>query len=145
LNDGSVLSLAGDVFSDNLDVGRGGPKGGAIANYDSGVLTVTDSTFIGNRADGRVQGGAFAEGGAIFSDRDGPSMTVIRCTFLNNQAIGGDDEVLGPGSFAVGAASGGAIHIEGSSPLTVIDSTFIGNQAIGGSGGSAPKGTRQGA
>src|SRR5262249_48141202 len=40
LNDGSVLSLAGDVFSDNLDVGRGGPKGGAIANYDSGVLTV---------------------------------------------------------------------------------------------------------
>jgi hypothetical protein len=145
VNDGSVLSLAGDVFTDNLSVGSGnGPKGGAIANYDSGYLTVTDSTFTGNRADGRVKDGTFAEGGAIFSDRGGPSMTILRCTFLDNQAIGGDGGVLGPRAFSIGAASGGAIHIEGASTLTVTDSTFTGNQAIGGSGGSAPTGTSQG-
>jgi hypothetical protein len=144
LNVGSTLALANDVFSANVSLGNeDGPKGGAIATFHSGFLTVTDSTFIGNRADGRVKKGHFAEGGAIFSSRDGPSATIVRCTFLGNQAIGGDGGVLSPGSFSVGAASGGALHSEGSSTLTVVDSTFLGNQAIGGSGSSAPQGSNQ--
>jgi hypothetical protein len=147
LNVGSVVTLANDVFSSNVSLGNSaGPKGGAIANFGSGSLTVTDSTFIGNLADGRVKKGQFAEGGAIFSSSGGPSITAIRCTFTGNQAIGGDGGTLPTGSFALGAASGGALHVEGpASTLTVIDSSFSGNEAIGGSGGSAPKGNNIGA
>jgi hypothetical protein len=145
LNIGSTLSLANDVFSANVALGDSpSTAGGAVAIFGSGSLTVTDSSFIGNRADGRVKKGEFAEGGAIFSPSNGPDVTVIRCTFQGNQAIGGDGGVLPTGAFAVGSASGGAIHCEGSSTLTVIDSTFRGNQAIGGSGGSAAKGSNQG-
>jgi hypothetical protein len=144
LNVGSILSLANDAFSANVSVGSDGPKGGAIATFGSGSLTVTDSTFISNLADGRVKNGPFAEGGAIFSGRDGPNVTVVRCTFTGNEAIGGDGGQVAPGGYAVGAANGGALHVEGSSTLTVIDSHFIDNQAIAGSGGSAPKGTNAG-
>ena len=146
LNVGSTVSLANDVFSANVSLGNSdGPKGGAIANFGTGSLTVTDSTFINNLADGRIKKGQFAEGGAIFSTRDGPSITAIRCTFIGNEAIGGDGGVLATGQFAIGAASGGALHIEGASTLTVKDSVFLGNEAIGGNGGSAAKGSNQGA
>jgi hypothetical protein len=143
LNTGSVVSLANDVFSDNVSLGSSGnqPDGGAIADYKTGSLRVTDSAFINNRADGSVKGSEWAEGGAIFSTRDGPSVTVTRCTFTGNQAIGGNGGVLNTSGFGLGDASGGAIHVEGpSSTLTVIDSTFTGNEAVAGSGGSAPKG-----
>jgi hypothetical protein len=146
LNVGSTVSLANDVFSANVSLGNSnGPKGGAIANFGTGSLTVTDSTFINNLADGRIKKGQFAEGGAIFSTRDGPSITAIRCTFTGNEAIGGDGGVLAAGQFAIGAASGGALHIEGASTLTVNDSVFVGNEAIGGNGGSASKGSNFGA
>jgi hypothetical protein len=148
---GSVLSLANDVFSSNVAVTATGlPSGGAIATYGSGLLTVTDSTFVGNRADARAKGGIFATGGAIYggpatgSHPNGPSMTIIRCTFLNNQALGADGGVLGFSAFHIGAAVGGALVVKETSTLTVLDSTFVGNQAIGGSGGSAPSGNSQG-
>jgi hypothetical protein len=147
LSVGSVLTLANDDFSNNVSVGDpglSGPSGGAIATYGTGFLTATDCTFVGNRADGRAKGGPFAEGGAIFSANGGPSMMIIRCTFLNNQALGTDGGVLNFGSFGLGDAHAGAIHVEGTSTLTVRDSTFVGNQAIAGSGGSAPKGSKLG-
>jgi hypothetical protein len=140
---GSTLALANDAFSSNVAVssGNSGPDGGAIATRGSGSLTVTDSTFSDNRADGRGSNSSFAEGGAIFSSSNGPNLTVIRCTFTHNQVLGNDNGTLSPGSFALGNASGGALHIEGpSSTLIVTDSTFTDNLAIGGSGGSAPKG-----
>jgi hypothetical protein len=150
LNLSTSLSLANDVFSANVALGfTAGTRGGAIANLasSSGSLTVTDSTFIANRADGRVKKANFAEGGAIFGANNGQSMTILRCTFRNNQAIGGDGGDLAPSGcsgFALGAASGGALHSEGASKLTVIDSTFVGNQAIGGSGASALDGNKIG-
>jgi hypothetical protein len=149
LNGGSVVSLANDVFSDNVSLGASGdvgPKGGAIANFKTGSLTVSNSTFLNNRADGSIKGGLWAVGGAIYSDRDAPSVTVTGCTFTGNQAIGGNGGVNPTGSFQLGSANGGAISVEGPSlTLTVIDSTFTGNEAIAGSGGSAPKGNNLGA
>jgi hypothetical protein len=147
LNVGSAVSLSNDVFSDNVSLGSSGNgvKGGAIANFKSGSLTVTDSAFLNNRADGIGKGSGWAEGGAIYSDRDGPSVTVTGCTFTGNQAIGGNGGVLPFGGFGLGDASGGAIHVEGtSSTLTVIGSAFTGNQAMAGSGGSAPNGALSG-
>src|SRR5262249_55656957 len=116
-------------------------KGGAVGNAGpAAVLTVTDSTFLGNRADGTLKSRRFAEGGAIWNDSDGSSITVVRCTFIGNQALAGDGPVPTSAHGEVGEANGGALHNEGTSTLTVLDSTFIGNQAIGGSGGSAQKG-----
>src|SRR5262249_18422861 len=54
LNTGGRLSLANDVLSNNVAVGGGfGGKagGGAVSNFNYGTLTVTGSTFVGNRAD----------------------------------------------------------------------------------------------
>ena len=53
LNDGGNLTLAEDVLSECVD--DGGPdesQGGAVSNVQGGTLTVTDSTFLDNRADG---------------------------------------------------------------------------------------------
>ena len=138
LNAGSTLTLANDVFSENVSLGNSaGPKGGAIANFGSGFLTVTDSAFVNNRADGRVKKGMFAEGGAIFSTRDGPSARITRCTFTGNQAIGGDGGVLTSGFVVIGSSGGGALHVEGASTFTVTDSTFTNNRVIAGSGSAA--------
>jgi hypothetical protein len=142
LNGGSVVSLANDVFSDNVSLGASGDngaKGGAIANSKTGLLMVSNSTFVNNRADGSVKGGLFAAGGAISSEHNAPGVTVIDCTFTGNQAIGGNGGKLATGAFSVGSTDGGAIIVEGpSSILTVIDSIFTGNEAIAGSGGTAP-------
>jgi hypothetical protein len=148
LNGGIMLSLANDVFSDNVSLGGSGniANGGAIANFKTGSLMVSNSTFLNNRADGSVKGANSAVGGAIFSDKNAPNVTVTGCTFTGNQAIGGNGGKLPSGSFQLGAANGGAISVEGPSlTLTVSDSTFTGNEAIAGSGGSAPNGNNLGA
>jgi hypothetical protein len=148
LNTRSVVNLANDIFWENVSLGStgdGGPKGGAIACFGSGALTVTNSTLLDNRADGSVKNSQWAQGGAIFSNRDGPSVTVSGCAFTGNQAIGGNGGVLPPAGFGVGDASGGAIRVEGSSStLTVVDCTFNDNRAIAGNGSSAPKGSNLG-
>src|SRR5262249_10384495 len=97
LNAGSVLGLANDAFSHKLSLGASGgqgPKGGAIANYKTGSLTLSNSTFLNNRADGSVKGGVWAVGGAIYSDRDASGITLTGCTFTGNQAIGENGGVL---------------------------------------------------
>src|SRR5262249_2397642 len=68
LNVGSGLTLANDVLSFNVALGsRYEVQGGAISNLNGATLTVSDSTFVGNRADGGIKDRFFAEGGAIFS------------------------------------------------------------------------------
>jgi hypothetical protein len=141
LNVGSTLTLARDVLSYNVDLGGANQaQGGAIDNIHLGAtLTVTDSEFIGNQADGRAKNSRFAEGGAIYNSPNGSSVTVIRCTFVGNQVMAGNGLVATSTNLEVGEANGGALHNEGSSTLTVEDSTFTGNQAIGGSGGIVGK------
>jgi hypothetical protein len=142
LNVGSTLTLANDILSYNIDVGGAlDAQGGAVSNIHAGaVLTVTDSTFTGNRADGRAKSTAFGEGGAIYNGGDGSQVDVLRCTFSGNQAFAGDGQVVTSSSIEAGEANGGAIHNEAASSLTVRDSAFVGNQAVGGSGGIVQKG-----
>src|SRR5262249_29723998 len=122
-----------------------GAAGGAIDNAKTGSLTVRDSAFVCNRADGSVKGGMIVEGGAINSAKNAPSVTVSGCTFTNNQAIAGNGGTLATGQGELGSAYGGAIHVHGpSSTLTVSNSTFTGNEAIAGTGGSAPNGSNHG-
>jgi hypothetical protein len=140
LNTGSTLSLANDVFSDNMSFGSAyQASGGAINNaHPNAILTVTDCRFLNNVVDGRRKNANFAEGGAIYAY--GSTVTVIRSTFIGNQVMAGNGGVTSNGTKFLGNANGGALHSEGGSTLTVIDSTFIGNQALAGNGGSAGKG-----
>jgi hypothetical protein len=66
------------------------------------VLTAIDSTYIGNRADGTVKNCTFSEGGAIFNAPSGAVATVIRCTFIGNQAVAGNGSVTTNGDTIVG-------------------------------------------
>ena len=114
-----------------------------------GVLTVTDTAFIGNRliaGDGAANvPGCQAGGGAL--DTEGAVTTVTRCLFVGNSAIGGAGGAGAPG----GGADGGAIAIGthpfgGDSPgsVDVVNSIFIGNSAVGGRGGSCGMGGTRG-
>jgi hypothetical protein len=140
LNASSTLALANDVLSFN----EATVKGGGISNLPGSVLTVTNSTFIDNRAIGNATDpSVYAEGGAIWNAEHGVTATVSGCTFTGNQAIGADGGVVQVGQGDVGPANGGAIHNEGfggqPDTLVVENSTFTGNQAIGGEGGSGGK------
>jgi hypothetical protein len=140
LNTGSTLTLANDVFSDNVSFGTAyQASGGAINNaHPNAILTVTDCRFLNNVVDGHRKNANFAEGGAIYAY--GSTVTVCRSTFIGNKVMAGDGGVTSNGTKFLGNANGGALHSEGGSTLTVSDSTFMGNQAIAGSGGSAGQG-----
>jgi hypothetical protein len=65
-NGGSTVSLVNDVFSNNQSPNIGG----AITNGPASVMTVTNCSFLGNRAVGQV-GATFIEGGAIWNSDNG--------------------------------------------------------------------------
>jgi hypothetical protein len=97
------------TFSNHLAI-----SGGAIYNHGAGaLLTVSDSTFTGNHADG-FQGAA----GGIFNDYG--TVTVANSTFSGN---GADQQGVG-----------GAIYNRGI--LTLTNSSFSGNSAAFGAGGA---------
>src|SRR5262245_23200134 len=135
------LTLDNDVLSNNQAVGDAGTSptgrvgaalGGAVANFGSGPLTISNSVFTGNQALGADHGnGASAGsalGGAIISVS---TASVSDSRFTHNVAQGGS---FGTGSLAATGA-GGAINNSGS--LTVTNSTFSHNQAIGGNDSSS--------
>jgi hypothetical protein len=129
LNNGSDLTVANDILSNNEAVGTTGQtgRGGAIANVLHATLTVTDSLFRQNQALGG-DGGGPGNGGAIVVNAS--TATITDSTFANNQALGG------PGG---GSPGGGGIVFSGSTG-TVTGSMFVNNQALGGLGGGSPLG-----
>jgi hypothetical protein len=163
LNDaGSTLTVVDTTFTGNtatglyLDLFRAyGGDGGAIANLGDSTATVADTAFIANQAlglDGKDTPGLYggtASGGAIFNSfrslvraghvNQGPTLTVERSTFLQNQVIGGDGGdteggvSVGDGGFGVA----GAIVNDSGGATTITDSLFQGNLARGGAGGDS--------
>src|SRR5439155_16021509 len=81
LNASSTLNVAHDVLSNN----EADTRGGGITNQN-GMLTVTDTTFIGNQAIGGPTS-AYTEGGAIWNSNRNSSATVVGCTFIGNRAV----------------------------------------------------------
>lgn len=116
----------GDVIDGGQPGGGGGGgagMGGAIFNND-GDLTITNSTFAANRAEGGQGGGGNGSmsgsdgeglGGAIFS-RNG-TLTILNTTISENIAAGG-----GGGVFVAG---------DGETADATIDNTIIANTAAG--------------
>ena len=109
-NNGGTVDVAQSQFISN----HANTNGGGISNM-GGALTVLQSTFDGNLT------GDYG-GGIYVSAPVGPAvgtLTVIGCTFSNNQALS-----LGGGGIAVGNRA----------QATVVNSTFNGNSAGYGGG-----------
>jgi hypothetical protein len=139
LNEGSVLALANDVFSNNEAVGNNPNSsfgGGAITNLTGATLTITGSTFVANEAIGAT--GGFGEGGAIWNQA---AACISASTFTGNQAFGGNGGTVTSAASLVGIANGGAIfnQTQGAT-LNVANSTFTANQAMAGNCGSGGRG-----
>ena len=138
---GGVLRVVGCLFATNTVVGPGDADpsqlaggngmGGAILNFDQ--LAVTNSSFLGNRAQGgpdyspraKGMGGGLANFGAAYC---------VNSSFLGNTALGASAQ--GPansGTIVAGAGVGGGIY--NSNTLWLLDCTLAGNTATGGTGG----------
>src|SRR5208283_4160478 len=123
VNSGATLNLQ-LLTLENGSVTGAPAQGGAI--FNSGTLTVADSTFSGNQATGN---GGFGAGGAI---SNGGAVTVTNSTFSGNHATGGTGNVGANGGGSFGGAILDSASLTGA--LSVTDSTFSGNQATGGTG-----------
>ncbi len=151
LNVGENVRLSRMRFTNNQAYGGEGigtfgldAVGGAIANLFEGTMTVTASTFVGNKAVSDFQ---VALGNGVFQTPDGlggaignaarSTLTVIDSVFLQNE-----------GSSPTGSGEGGAVANENGSSLTIRGSRFQNNLAqggdnitgFGGSGGAAAGG-----
>ena len=103
INGGDVV-VNGSRFIENT--GWGG--GGAISHRSSGVLEVTNSSFIDNRAEHNSTDG---NGGAIWAS--GGSASISTSSFINNRAV----------------FKGGAIHANSRYGVEISNSTMVGNRA----------------
>ncbi len=148
INDAGILSISGSTISGNQAIGgdnagiAGLAEGGAIVLSSSVVnnvpqvatLIMTNSVIEDNQAVGGTSGGTGfiieggeASGGALEATTDS-SMTLVGCTFSNNQALGGGG--------GIGQAFGGAIDSSSTVAFSISNSTFNGNEAVGGDGPS---------
>ncbi|MBN1286668.1 MAG: hypothetical protein JXB47_14815 [Anaerolineae bacterium] len=106
---GAILNDHGVVtITDSAFVGNAAHFGGAVFN-DHGAVTITNSFFTGNFAD---------KGGAVFSYGGGSTVTVTGSAFLGNAA--GD--------------SGGAIHNDARSTVIVGEYSIVRDNTAGGDG-----------
>jgi hypothetical protein len=113
-------------------------EGGGVLCVEA-FVTLTDCIITGNTVrtsagsnsgEGDIPGNTFAAaGGGVCNSGGGGILTITRCTFTSNFAIGGDAL---PDDFARGGAHafGGAATFA----TTLTDCTFTNNAAIGGAG-----------
>jgi hypothetical protein len=128
----SAATVAGNVFSSNW-VSSSEPALGGGLYQASGSMTLSNNTFIGNRADG-FGGGAYCAGTVIPSGNTfigntagvsgggaycATTATLTRNTFTGNSSAGGGD----------GGGGGGVCC---ATSATLVGNTFTGNFASGG-------------
>ncbi len=119
-NSGDV-TISGSLIADN-SVSSELPLGGGIAmetffeDDAANVLTVSNTTFMGNQAIGT---GSFGQGygGAIHTDAFA-TVSLTNCAFINNSASGSDE------------VQGGALDLQGLVKGTITGCQFTGNQAV---------------
>lgn len=127
--------ITGSLFLDNDATFTGG-MGAAVAHYNLGRVTITNTQFISNTAS--------SFGGAIFMANPG-DLAIVDSTFLTNTSIlggaiyhesGGTLTITG-GAFSGNSStsSGGAVFIS-SAPAVISGTTFISNTAVVDGGGA---------
>lgn len=116
-NDFAIGGFGGGIWNGTLGEERG-----------EATLTVSHSTFLGNRTLGGPGGsalrGGFAEGAGIFNIN--AYLTLTHSAFADNQAVAGTSGQLG------GNSNGGGIVIFRTSTATITDCNFTGNQIVAG-------------
>ena len=114
--------------------------GGAITS--SGFLTATDCMFQGNSATGgRFSDGSGQEGGGGAVSMMLATADLARCTFVSNNAQGGNATAVNqPG----GSATAAALEILTRSTLKLTNCTLSGNTVTGGSSSSGVPGDAHG-
>lgn len=174
-------SVTGGSGGDGGDGGAGGSKGGAGgaagngaevrggAIYSGGTISMANSTFAGNVAQGGNGGtggsggdggvtagpagnggvGGAASGAGLYLLNADDANGILNCTFSDNIARGGDGADGGAASTGIGQAgrSGGnafGAGIANAGVISVTNSTFFENIAVGGAGGSGGSGGRAG-
>ena len=140
-----TLNITNCQFVHNEALGGydGAPvQGGAIFTNANRILNVRNTSFTGNVAQGGVSsfllggtgaaaGGAlfFGGGAGVFADN------IVACTFVGNEAIGGNATVFNGFGARGGVGAGGGIFAQaGNYDLNVINATFAANVAQGGHG-----------
>jgi hypothetical protein len=142
-----TLNVSGCTFIGNqaLASGVGQGFGGAIYSITRATVTVCNSTFTGNLAQGGSGGNApngynnsgLALGGAITNDA-GSTLSLSGSTFTGNMAIGGSDIIGQSSGRNVGTGSGGGLFDSG--VASVANCTFTCNIAVGGTGNTGGSG-----
>ncbi|NJM13834.1 MAG: hypothetical protein HC889_20075 [Synechococcaceae cyanobacterium SM1_2_3] len=133
LNNGNLTISKSDLSNNQSTLTGSFNGGGAIANADTGVLTVIDSSLSGNTG---------VTGGAI-NNQIGGATTIRNSTLSGNTGNGGG--IFSRGTLTietstlsgnVSTSDGGGIHAwDGAT--TVMDSTIASNTAASGGGGIA--------
>jgi CSLREA domain-containing protein len=117
-------------------------QGGGV--FNQAKLTFNDCAFVNNTINGASNitnggDGGTGQGGAIYNHYLGV-LTLNRCTFSGNQAIGAagapfsSGGTLGPGGNG-GSGQGGAVFNDSAFTSVFTNCTFSGNTATGGAGG----------
>jgi hypothetical protein len=134
---GNQAVSAGGGLGSRLFASDGLALGGGVCNAFGSSLTVTESLFNGNRAQGGSGsdgwGGGLANVASAF-DVANTSAVINSTLFVHNQAIGGaGGNGLGGGLFSGGTADFGS-NPAFTLTLTVLNSTLSDNLALGGDG-----------
>jgi uncharacterized repeat protein (TIGR01451 family) len=137
-NTGATLNLknvamsanqSGTGADANLIGGHGGGGGGV---FNSGTLTIVNSTLSGNQTGaggtGKGDGGTGGDGGSGGGVFNSGTLTIVNSTLSGNQTGAG-----GTGGIPGGGGKGGGIC--NSNTLTLVNSTISGNQTGAGAGG----------
>jgi hypothetical protein len=127
----AALTLDSDVLSGNQAVSdaNGNALGGAVYTSTGASLTIENTSFVNNQANGANNsfGGAIANAGTL---------AITSATFTSNAALGSTTAEGSP----PGGSLGGAIGNLDGATATITLSTFTGNQALGTGTGDAAGG-----
>ncbi len=134
----SIATVDNSVFSNNSAPWAGG---GICVDEGAGTsLTVTDSTFTGNTANGYLTSDTDTAGGAIYSNGNGADGAILveRSTFNGNQSATGGAirsnshtfNIINSTFYENSAQNGGAV-VARTGTMTITNSTFADNVASG--------------
>jgi cysteine-rich repeat protein len=127
---GLPLSLNNCLFTENMvKAAPGGflADGGAVAFPDTNTLTVTNCTFVKNKADQNGENNAQVRGGALYIEGS-TTTTITNSTFSENSAVGTSDPLK------IGA---GAIQLDMLGVSTLTNLTLVANSSAGTAANSA--------
>lgn len=117
-------------------------SGGAIHNFATGNLSLSNCTIVANSATapdcwfGSIAcQGAAAQGGGIANFGN---LSVVHCTLANNSVVGGDSTAGFFGPYDGGASSGGSLYCAPNSVAVLGDTIFAPNSTVGGAPSGPP-------